>query len=124
MASYVLSEVEVKELTDWPDPMVDEWLEAIKSINDLVADAGSVRGSVTDLGASTDLGFTSAKTATGIYTITFTVEKANADYIILPSAGTQDSICSFENKASTGFGIRIATGGALTDSAFNFMVKE
>jgi len=124
MASYVLSAVEVKELTDWPDPMVDEWLEAIKSINDLVADAGSVRGSVTGLGVSTDSGFTSAKTATGIYTITFTVEKENANYIILPSAGTQDSVCSYENKTTTGFGIRITTGAVLADSDFNFMVKE
>jgi len=124
MASYFLSAVEVKELTDWPDPMVDEWLDAIKSINDLVADIGSVRGSVTGLGVSTDSGFTSAKTATGIYAITFVVEKTSDNYVILPSAGTQDSVCSFENKTTTGFGIRITTGGALADSDFNFMVKE
>lgn len=124
MASYVLSAIEVKELTDWPDPMVDEWLEAIKSINDLSEDLKSVRGSVTGLGISTDSGFVSAKTGTGIYTITFTIEKDNANYVILPSAGSQDSVCSWENKTTTGFGIRITTGGALADSDFNFMVKE
>lgn len=124
MGSYNLSAIEVGELTGWPEPMVNEWLEAIESIDNLVTDADSVRGSVTGAGAGTGDGFTAARTGLGIYTITFAIEKAAATYVVLPSAGTQDSLCSYENKTTTGFGIRITTAGALADSEFNFMVKE
>lgn len=124
MADYFLSAVEVKEMTGWPDPLVDDWLEIVKNVNELLQDTSSVRGSVSSLGVATGLGFTSAKAGTGIYTVTFDVEKASADYVVLPIAGTQDHVCTYENKAATGFGVRITSAATLSDSDFNFMVKE
>ena len=124
MDNYQLSAIEIQGLTDWPEPIVNDWLEAIKSLTELNLDAKSVRGSVSSLGVSTGPRFTSAKTGTGIYTVTFNIEKSSADYVVFINAGAQDHICTYENKATTGFGVRITSSGVLSDADFNFMVKE
>ena len=124
MDNYKLSALEVRDLTGWPEPMVNSWLEAIDSINSLSLDASSVRGNVSSLGVATGSGFTSGRTSTGIYTVTFNIAKPNANYVVFVNAGTQDHICTYENKATTGFGVRITSVGVLSDTGFNFMVKE
>ena len=43
MASFNLSAVEMRSLTNWPEPVIEDYLDAIRSINDLVRDADSVR---------------------------------------------------------------------------------
>lgn len=121
--NYQLSAIEVRDLTGWPEPMVNSWLEAVKNLNDLSLDVSSVRGSVSSLGAATGSGFTSAKTGTGIYTVTFNIAKQNANYIVLPVAGAQGHTCTYENKTVNGFGVRITNAGVLADADFNFMVK-
>ena len=121
--SYFLSAVEVKALTNWPDPIVDEWLATIENIRDALADLSSTRGSVTSLGAGTGSGFTSARTGTGSYTITFDFAKENADYLVFLSADTQDYTVTQQNKTTSSFDIRTSTGGVLSDSGFDFMVK-
>ena len=124
MDNYQLSALEVRDLTNWPEPMVNDWLELIKTLTELSTDVKSVRGSVSSLGVATGSGFTSAKTGTGIYTVTFNIEKPNANYVAFINAGSQDHICTYENKATTGFGVRITSVGVLADTDFNFMVKE
>lgn len=123
---YELSAGEIQELTDWPGAMVDAYLNLIEEVKELQADADSVRGIVSGAGVIVaGASFTAARTSAGVYTVTFGVEKTSSNYIALPVASTDGCNAVYASKTTTGFTVRITdSAGALTDSEFNFMVKE
>jgi hypothetical protein len=122
---YELSASEIRDMTKWPDVMVDDYLSRADQLQELEEDASSVRGEIDSAGAIVSGSrFTPAKTGTGIYTVTFSVEKASADYVVLANAANDNHVCNYAAKSTTGFTIRISSSGALSDSAFNFMVKK
>lgn len=124
MASrYDLSAQEIRELTSWPDPMIDDYLNLHERVIDL-EDLIPVRGVVGSAGAGTGSGFSAAHPGTGIYNITFSVAKKTANYAVIANAASDNHVCVYTSKTTTGFTVRITNAGVLSDSEFNFMVMS